>query len=136
MEIYLIFATDSTKVDLKFSDTVNALMSNPNIHLRYLNLIEFSKETPLEDFMTEGLLYESKFPIEHTSDILRMLILYKYGGLYLDLDVITLVPFNLINFDEFNGTKSFACDEDEIDVATGILYIDEKFDRILELYLT
>lgn len=35
-------------------------------------------------------LDDSKFPVSHASDILRYLTLWKYGGIYLDLDVIVL----------------------------------------------
>ena len=34
------------------------------------------------------------FPVENHSDILRILLLYLYGGAYFDLDVISLKEFN------------------------------------------
>lgn len=33
-------------------------------------------------------MFESAFLFEHMSDILRAITLYRYGGFYMDLDVI------------------------------------------------
>lgn len=59
----------------------------------------------MEDFMSTRIWEESEFQQEHLSDILRSLTLNKYGGLYLDLDVIMLKPLRYINF------KNFLCKE-------------------------
>jgi lactosylceramide 4-alpha-galactosyltransferase len=49
----------------------------------------FSK-TPLEKWDFGAAMASSSWPTEHSSDILRLLTLWKYGGTYLDLDVIIL----------------------------------------------
>lgn len=44
------------------------------------------------------VLQTSYWPVPHASDILRYTTLYKFGGTYLDLDVIVLKPFDIKNF--------------------------------------
>lgn len=49
-----------------------------------------------EDFYRSERLRSSMFPIEHTSDFLRLIVLHKYGGIYLDTDVIVQKSFDLL----------------------------------------
>lgn len=46
--------------------------------------------TPLMSWYLPNLLNASKYPAAHMSDALRFTIIYKYGGIYLDLDTIVL----------------------------------------------
>jgi len=51
----------------------------------------FSVDTPLEGFFSpESLLANGPHRVFHTSDALRYLLLYKFGGFYLDLDYLVL----------------------------------------------
>lgn len=71
------------------------LQSYPNIH--FLHFTE-------DEIYAQTLLMKSKqihrrqlieyFSISHTSDLIRTALLYKYGGIYFDLDVIALKPFD------------------------------------------
>jgi aspartate 1-decarboxylase len=64
-----------------------------------LNVSRLFEDTEFKDFYYSGKLKSSKFEIVHTSDIVRSLIIWKYGGIYLDTDIITLKPLtNLTNF--------------------------------------
>lgn len=42
----------------------------------------------MENFHHSGKLFRSKYLVSHMSDYLRYLTLYRYGGVYLDLDVV------------------------------------------------
>ncbi|XP_026324758.1 alpha-1,4-N-acetylglucosaminyltransferase-like [Hyposmocoma kahamanoa] len=42
------------------------------------------------------LLQKSRYPVSHASDIYRYLVLYKYPGVYLDLDMIVARPFGTL----------------------------------------
>lgn len=118
-KIYFLFCTNSTGVDLKVSELVEALLSYPNINLRYINPKEFSKGTKLEDFFARGVLNKSSYPLEHLSDIMRVLILNRYGGQFLDLDLISLVPLSDIN------RPNSACIEQFYNyIAPGIIHLD------------
>lgn len=73
---------------------IDAVLSYENVRFNYVPIKEYSVDTPLEDFIKEGHLSRSKFPTSHTADVLRFLTLFKYGGIYLDLDVIVLKPLH------------------------------------------
>ena len=68
--------------------------------------------------MVENKLENSKFRIEHTSDVLRILTLYKYGGLYMDLDVLSIFPIRVID------RKNFVCLEGNNHFSNAIIRLD------------
>lgn len=63
-------------------------MSYKNVFLNYLDIAEYAEDSPLEEWLKSGRVYNSKHVIQHVSDVLRILTLWKYGGTYLDLDVV------------------------------------------------
>ena len=44
----------------------------------------------LEQFFKDGGLNGSIHNVEHTSDVLRLLLVHLYGGFYLDLDYVVI----------------------------------------------
>lgn len=73
---------------------LNVLSSYPNVAVVVLNEDYYFAGTPLEKWYTEGVWRQSRFKMAHLADYIRMLTLSKGGGLYMDMDVITLKPFN------------------------------------------
>jgi lactosylceramide 4-alpha-galactosyltransferase len=131
MEIYFLFATNFDKVNLKLNELTEALFSYPNIHLRFANVSEFAKGTKLQNFFERDGLANSSYPVEHLSDIMRILALNKYGGQYFDLDVISLVPLSVVNL------KNFGCLEWHDSIGNNIINLDlesgrEITDKVLE----
>lgn len=61
-----------------------------------------------------GRIELSKYARSHASDVLRYLTLYKYGGIYLDLDVIVVKSLEGLHGD-------FAGAESDAHVAAGVL---------------
>ncbi len=118
MEVYFILCTEHEGIDLKYNDLAEALLSYSNIHLRYLNPIEYSKDTKLQEFFESGILKTSRYPLEQTSNALRMLTLDKSGGVYMDLDVISLNPIDMLN------RLNFACYEENQRIGNSILGLD------------
>lgn len=118
MEIYFLLGTKSDGVNLKMNEIVEGLLSYSNINIRYFNPKEFSKGTKLENFFERDAIANSSFPIEHMADIMRVLVLNKYGGQYLDLDIISLVPIRVIN------RPNSACAENNVVIANGIMNLD------------
>ena len=53
------------------------------------NFVDFVKGTPLENLVYEEL-ERNKDVITHASDMMRQVSVYKYGGMYLDLDFVIL----------------------------------------------
>jgi lactosylceramide 4-alpha-galactosyltransferase len=135
MEIYFLFATKKDFISMKYSDLIDALLTYPNVNLRFLNPLEYSRGTILEDFFIHKSLENSSFPLEHTSDVLRMLTMHKYGGVYLDLDVICLLSFKMISWQaEIN--KNFACTQETNDVSNAIVKINAISGKeVTEAYL-
>ncbi|XP_035733681.1 lactosylceramide 4-alpha-galactosyltransferase-like [Vespa mandarinia] len=110
--IYLLFLSPSP-ISLETKEIIKQLSSYPNIKIRRIFPETYTKDTPLEDWYKSGTLMKSKWRRSHMSDILRYLTLWKYGGIYLDLDVV--VTTSLENLTNFAGA------EDWDDVAAGVL---------------
>lgn len=94
---------------LLITPQITAILSYENVHFNSIDLEEFSTGTPLENFMMSGRLHSSIFAVSHTSDALRLLVLWRYGGTYLDTDMIVRQKLDSI-------PSNYACHE----VAEGI----------------
>ena len=60
------------------------------VHFRHVDKTTFFTGTPLEDVYASGRLESSPHKIVHYSDAIRLVLIYKYGGWYADLDIIFL----------------------------------------------
>ncbi|XP_555204.3 lactosylceramide 4-alpha-galactosyltransferase [Anopheles gambiae] len=74
-----------------------------NVHFRWLDLNRFAQGTPVEAVIRSDLLHERPNGAEYLSEILRLVLLYKYGGIYLDLDVVTLKTLDFVNANFFGA---------------------------------
>lgn len=79
------FAENGTK-----SPILNVLLSYPNIQFRNLDIVKYSIGTPGELWIQTDRIYLSNFIVAHMADYLRFITLYKFGGIYFDLDIIVL----------------------------------------------
>jgi lactosylceramide 4-alpha-galactosyltransferase len=70
--------------------TMDILESFPNVYINRNDLPKHLIDTPLESLYFSGKLKSSDYALQHISDALRVALLYKYGGIYLDLDVVVL----------------------------------------------
>ncbi|OWM83217.1 hypothetical protein CDL15_Pgr012698 [Punica granatum] len=62
------------------------------------NLEELLKDTPAQIFASVWFEWrKTKFYPTHLSELVRLAALYKYGGIYLDSDIIVLKPLSLLN---------------------------------------
>ncbi|XP_049820392.1 lactosylceramide 4-alpha-galactosyltransferase-like [Aethina tumida] len=107
--IYLIYVSPGQiKNEGTESDRViNVLLSYKNIHIVHINIWRLIKGSPVENLFLSGKLEKSKYPITHASDIIRFLTMWKFGGIYLDLDMIFLKSFKTLpkNFGTAESTK-------------------------------
>ncbi|PNF39914.1 hypothetical protein B7P43_G17240 [Cryptotermes secundus] len=114
LEVYLLF---TSPIHLGNSTAKNKvltqLLSYPNVHIRHLNFERYFMGSPLQEWYKGGALKASRWPRSHASDALRFLTLWKYGGTYLDLDVV--VTRSLAGLSNFAGAES------NTDVAAGVL---------------
>jgi lactosylceramide 4-alpha-galactosyltransferase len=76
-----------------------------NLQVKYLNVDSFVEGTPLERLWKNDVILSSRHLVSHLSDVLRFLILRRFGGTYLDSDVIVLKP--LPDFPNFVGRESW-----------------------------
>lgn len=70
--------------------TMEILSNFSNVYIIYDNISKHLMGTPLESLYVSGQFDNSQYSFQHMSDALRIALLYKYGGIYLDLDVIVL----------------------------------------------
>jgi lactosylceramide 4-alpha-galactosyltransferase len=61
-----------------------------NVQIIREDLTQHLLGTPLESLLRSGKFEKSKFSFQHLSDAVRIAMLYKSGGIYLDLDVVVL----------------------------------------------
>lgn len=88
LKIFVLFVAPSF-LNYK-SDVINNLLKYKNVNLRYINFLKYSFKTPIQDFVMSNTIFTSQWPVSHSSDLLRFLTLWKFGGTYLDLDVVLM----------------------------------------------
>ncbi|XP_067143904.1 lactosylceramide 4-alpha-galactosyltransferase-like [Centruroides vittatus] len=76
----LMFTSRNTKNDLR------------NVYMRRMSFEELFAGTPLEDWYFKKEWNRSKYKIYHLSDAVRYAVIWRYGGIYLDLDIVMLKP--------------------------------------------
>lgn len=96
---------------------IDALASYPNINFNYLNLIKYAEKTPLDKFVESKKLFRSDHLISHTSDVLRYLSLWKFGGTYFDLDTVSMKSLDTLK-------PNYAAAMDGTYIAVGIINIE------------
>ncbi|XP_076285843.1 lactosylceramide 4-alpha-galactosyltransferase-like [Lasioglossum baleicum] len=115
MNIYLFFLSQSG-ISNRSQEMFNQLLTYPNVKIRRIFAEEYVKKTPLEQWYKGDVLKRSQWPRSHMSDILRYLTLWKFGGIYLDLDVV--VTTSLVNLTNFAGAEGWD------DIAAGVIGFD------------
>lgn len=129
LKVFLLFSSQKRIQALKKSSQVKAILSYPNVFINYLNLEEVSENSPLEEFIKSEKLSKSKFKIEHMSDVLRFLLLWKFGGNYLDMDTIVRKNLDLT-------PPNFACRQSADEINGAILNFDLRHGRkISEMFI-
>jgi lactosylceramide 4-alpha-galactosyltransferase len=89
MVMVMVFVHPAKRISLEKSPALTELLQQrPNIQLATLDPVTVMHGVGL-DRLLDSIL-SGKFPMVHMSDILRMLLLLKFGGVYSDLDMIML----------------------------------------------
>ena len=70
------------------------LMFKSSADQDFVSLEDLFKDTSANELFSSGILEKSRNRDADYSDFLRQLILYKFGGLYLDMDVIITRQFD------------------------------------------
>lgn len=76
--------------------TVNftTLQTYSNIHLYRIHVKTFADRTPFQNFFSSSSLENSLHPVYHSAEILKYLTLNKWGGVYLDTNMMVSKPFD------------------------------------------
>jgi lactosylceramide 4-alpha-galactosyltransferase len=99
---------------------LKVLSKYPNLSVILLNERNYFFGTLMEDWYNKNEWRKSKFETAHLSDYLRILSLYKGGGLYLDLDVLTLKPYMGALFHNFLVYGSSRMDH----ISNGVMHFE------------
>ncbi|XP_059470629.1 lactosylceramide 4-alpha-galactosyltransferase-like [Neocloeon triangulifer] len=87
--VFLVFTRNLLEISLSRNPALADLLKRmQNVHLATVDFRQAVKDTPLEELSTSRLA-KSPYPNEHLSDLLRLGLLWKLGGTYMDLDLLT-----------------------------------------------
>lgn len=93
-----VFVTFLSPVGLKrdksLPPVIDALNSYDNIKFRNINLEKYAAGTSIHEWIATDELFLSDFLEEHTKTLLKYLTMYKYGGTYIDMDIILQKPLD------------------------------------------
>ena len=89
LPVKLIYRSKSFKIDSPAFCSLFDRYYPDKLNVYYADLDELFRDTPIEG-ITERLDLKSKIINVQISDLMRGALLYKYGGFYLDHDVLTL----------------------------------------------
>ena len=113
----------------------NSLLSDisPYIQFRIWNVYEESKGTILENSKILNNISDSLCYLE--GDLFRLLVLHKYGGFYIDMDVLVLRDMSPINHLEFLyqwGTTGFNINEPTFHMNGAVMRLEKNSPLSLE----
>lgn len=127
-EIYVLFSAPVTKYELR-TGCLADLLQIPNVKFLRLHVAEYARGTVVQSMLLNDVI-QSRFRIQHTADILGILTLHKWGGIYLDSDMIVTksledLPANFVaketKSDFASAIISFAKDEIGTNVTNNII---------------
>ncbi|XP_063240386.1 lactosylceramide 4-alpha-galactosyltransferase-like isoform X2 [Bacillus rossius redtenbacheri] len=75
-------------------EVVRQVFHYANVFVFPVSMSSYLRRTPLEGWLELGELNGSVYPVAHASDVLRLVTLWKYGGLYLDIDMVLVRPLD------------------------------------------
>lgn len=123
LRVYLLFSSPGAlKSENNRNDRIlKQLMSYSNIRIKYLNFDRYLSGSPIEELYDELKIEASFYARSHASDVLRYLTLWRYGGIYMDLDTVLIKSLE-------NIQPNFAGRESDEDVAAGVLSFSHEGD--------
>ena len=89
-KVYLLYSCPIQGRLEDSSECVQTIFAYPNVYLWKMETKRHFSNTPLENWNFKAAIMDSLWPREHSSDVLRYLTLWKYGGTYLDMDFVIL----------------------------------------------
>nr|XP_022907909.1 lactosylceramide 4-alpha-galactosyltransferase-like [Onthophagus taurus] len=93
----------ATTIEEKYLRTV--LKEYKNVNVVYAKVPDLIKNTCIQELFGKHLIETSSYFVEHFSDAFRLIVLMKFGGIYLDSDVIVMRSLNDLGLN-FVGKES------------------------------
>ncbi|XP_049699815.2 lactosylceramide 4-alpha-galactosyltransferase-like [Helicoverpa armigera] len=115
-EVYLLFNAPVSDAMLKKSCLVK-LLQYSNVRLARIHAASFSKGSAVQQIVRSKLLH-SRHPVTHSADIMRMLTLHRWGGVYLDLDMLVVKSFDSL-------PQNWIAKSSPFDLATGAMRLSK-----------
>uniref|UniRef100_A0A2A4J1Y3 Alpha 1,4-glycosyltransferase domain-containing protein n=1 Tax=Heliothis virescens TaxID=7102 RepID=A0A2A4J1Y3_HELVI len=115
-EVYLLFNAPVSSVMHRKSCLVK-LLQYPNVRLARIHADSFSRESAVQQIVRRDWR-RSRYPVEHSADIMRMLTLHRWGGISLDLDMLVVKSFN-------NLTQNWMVKTSSFDLGTGVMRLSK-----------
>jgi hypothetical protein len=107
-------------------ETMDILSELPNVKIIREDLFQEFLGTPLETLMQSGKFEKSKFSYQHLSDAARIALMYKKGGIYLDMDVVVLRSLRCLR-NTVGGVRSA---EYKAAIENGVLIFDKSHELL------
>ena len=87
----------------------NYISQYRNVHIRSFDISELAADTELQELWESGQVQASEHFLSHCSDLLRFLLLTRFGGMYMDQDVLSVKPLpkDIPNFLVSEGNNHF-----------------------------
>ncbi|KAJ3015370.1 UNVERIFIED_CONTAM: hypothetical protein HDU68_012759 [Siphonaria sp. JEL0065] len=92
--VITIFVRNKDTFEEKIKDWRISARLEERLAVKELNWEEAMIDTPLYEWYTQKKWASSKWPDQNLGNAFRLGILWKYGGVYLDLDIISLNPLD------------------------------------------
>lgn len=72
-QVFLLYTAPVGFLNNSKIPAIDAIMTYKNVHLNNLNIIEYSKETPCEDWIKADEMYTTQWMTSHVLDYLKFM---------------------------------------------------------------
>jgi lactosylceramide 4-alpha-galactosyltransferase len=95
MSVVVVFVTSKTHLRIEEKSPLVAVMRRwPNVRVAALNGTAVMSAAGLQNLSAQ--IKAGKYPVQHSSSVLRVLLLSKFGGVYGDLDLVMLQSLHAV----------------------------------------
>ncbi|CAK1547406.1 unnamed protein product [Leptosia nina] len=124
-EVYVLFNNPISKEEMNDNDALKVLMKIPNVKFARVNIEEYSMGTPAEGFVSSGALNDTACPIMLTEGLVKYLTLYKFGGIFMEKDIIVTKSLSSL-------PRNWVPKQNEFSIGSGILALSKNGRSISE----
>lgn len=107
--IVVFIVTDFNPRANNASHQIYELTKTHPLYLRTIDVLDILQQTPLghQTQAVVNYIQSGKKAVNHLSDVLRLALVYLYGGWYSDIDTVTLKPVTEFEIDTIGTDTNF-----------------------------